>query len=293
VRGLGAGLRTAAANARLLGWLLAANLVVAGLAVLPLLAPLEASLAHHEASHEMIARLDMPWWVDVTTSHAESFARTMDLISVSAFLSALLGCFFAGGLLQAYEDTLEGRAMDRFMTSCRRWFARFTWLFALSLPLYWLVHRMVNTHLALGLEEYLEGVTDERVALLVLWGRSALFLVLFDLVTLTADYARVHAVVTAQRSMLSSLGAGMRFVLRHPFRVWSLEAGTLVLQAGALALYLPLDRALGRATIPGLAAATVTAEAFLLLRLYLRESSRAGQVSVYRAVNVSGVGRVS
>jgi len=288
VRGLGAGLRTAAANARLLWWLLAANLVVAIFAVLPLLAPFEATLSHHEAAREMTDRLDMPWWVDVTTSHAESFARTMDLVSVSAFLSAILGCFFAGGLLQAYEDTLQRRAMDRFMTSCRRWFARFVWLFALSLPLYWLVHRMVNTHLALALEDYLEGVRDERVALLILWGRSALFLVLFDLVTLMADYARVHAVVSAQRSMTASLGAGMRFVLRHPLRVWSLEAGTLVLQAGALALYLPVGRALSRGSIPGLAVAFVAAEAFLLVRLFLRESSRAGQVSVYRAAAVTG-----
>ncbi len=285
---LGAGLRTVAANARLLWWLLCANLIVAALAVLPLLTPIEATLSHHEAAREMTHRLDMPWWVDVTTAHAESFSRTLDLVSVSAFLSALLSCFFAGGLLQAYEDTLERRAMDRFMVACRRWFVRFVWLFALSLPLYWLVHRMINTHLALFVDDAMESVRDERVGVLITWARAALFLVLFDLVTLFGDYARVHAVVSAQRSMLASLSAGMRFVLRHPLRVGSLEVGTIVLQAGALALYLPVDRLLGRESAAGLAAAFVASEAFVLLRLYLRESSRAGQMSVYRAARVTG-----
>ena len=137
--GIGAllsGISVAARNAQLLWWLLAANLLVAVIAVAPMLEPLEKTLSHHEAAEEMTRRFDMSWWVDVTTSHASAVSRTLDVIGVAAFLSAILGCFFAGGLLQTYHDTLGRLPMDRFMTSCRRWFPRFVWLFVLSLPLY-------------------------------------------------------------------------------------------------------------------------------------------------------------
>lgn len=277
-----AGLRAAGRNARLLWWLLASNLALALMAVGPLIGPFEESLAHHEAAGEMTRRLDMSWWVDLTTSRAESFARALDAVSAAAFLSALLGCFFAGGLIQAYHDTLGALPMDRFMTSCRRWFGRFVWLFLLCLPLYWLVHQAVNEHVAAMVEGLHEEVEDERLGLAIGLGRTLLFLLLFDLVTLAADYARVHAVVAADRSMLRSLAAGFRFVLRNPGRVWPLELSVVLMQAVALVLYLPVDRLIDRGSAPGLAAGLLAGQSYLLLRLFLRETSRAGQVALYR-----------
>lgn len=279
---LRAGLKAAAGNARLLWWLLAANLALAFLAAAPLMGPFEESLAHHEAAAELTRRFDMSWWVDLTTSRAESFSRALDALGAAAFLSAILGCFFSGGLLQAYHDTMGELPMDRFMTSCRRWFARFLWLFALSLPLYWLVHRLINTHLALAIDSALEHVRREETGLLINLGRAALFLILFDLVTLMADYARVHAIVKAERSMLASLSSGMRFVLRHPLRVGFLELAALGAQVLALGLYLPLDRLLTRESAAGLAVGLIATESFLLLRLFLRETARAAQVALYR-----------
>ena len=282
-RALSTGLAVAARNARLLGWLLAANLLLAVVAIFPLLKPFETTLEWHPAPEQMAARFDMAWWVDVTTAHAASFARTIEMAGALSFLAALSGCFFAGGLLQAYVDTLEGRRMDRFLTCCRRWAPRFILLFALTLPLYWIVHRLVNTRLELALRDLLENVADERMGLLLRFIKIGLFLVLFDAVTLAADYARVHAIVTPERSMLASLRAGVLFLLRHPLRAGSLELLGLLLQTGALLLYLPLDGLLSRASPAGLIAGVLAGQVFLLARLFLRESTRAGQVALYRA----------
>lgn len=276
------GLAVAARNARLVWWLLGANLVLSAAAVLPLLGPLERSLSRHPASDQMAARLDMPWWVDVTTSQARAFEATLDLVGLAAFLSVLSGCFFAGGMLQAFQDTYEKQPIDRFMTACRLWFPRFLRLFLLSLPLLWLVHRMVNTHLADALDDALEQVEDERWGLALQWGRALLFLILFDLTVLVADYARVHAVVSGARSMLDSLGVALRFVLAHPLRIGSLELSSIGLQAAALAIYIPLDRLLTRDSAAGLVIGLIAGQSFVLLRLFLREASRAGQMAIYR-----------
>lgn len=280
---LSTGLAVAARNARLLPWLLAANLVLAVAAVFPLLKPFEATLEWHPAPVEMAQRFDMAWWVDVTTAHAASFARTIEMAGALSFLAALSGCFFAGGLLQAYVDTLEGRRMDRFLTCCRRWAPRFVLLFVLTLPLYWIVHRLVNTRLELALRDLLENVADERMGLLLRLLKIGLFLALFDAVTLAGDYARTHAVVTAQRSMLMSLRAGVFFLLRHPLRAASLELLALLLQTAALLLYLPLDGLLSRASPASLVAGVLAGQVFLLARLFLREATRAGQIALYRS----------
>lgn len=282
VRALGAGLRAAGRNSRLVGWLLLANIALAVVAVYPLMEPLDETLSHHPAASEMARRLDMPWWVDVTSARAEAFARSLDLIGLSAFLAALMGCFFAGGLLQTYHDTIDRVPVERFTSGCRLWFARFVWLFALTLPLYWLVHRMINTHLYLAVDGVLERVDDERIGLALELSRALVFLVLFDLVTLVGDYARVHAVTRRDRSMLSSLSAGLRFVVTHPLRVWSLEAGAIALQVVALTAFLPIDAMMLRDTPATLAAGIVATQIYVFIRLLLREGCRAGQIVIYR-----------
>jgi hypothetical protein len=278
------GLSVAARNGRLLGWLLLANLALSFAAVAPMLGPLDEMTASQDDAGRLLTSFDMSWWVDVITARAESVARTFDAISVAAFLSVLTGCFFAGGTLQAYSDTLDGLPMDRFMTCCRKWFLRFVWLLALTLPLYWLVHQMVNTRLAGAMEGWLDAVEDERAGLAWLWGRSLLFLILFDLVTLAGDYARAHAILTSDRSMLAALSSGLRFVLRHPLKVFTLEAGAVLLQAIALALFLPVDALLSRSSTAGLMAGILAGQLFVLARLYLRESARAGHLSLYRMI---------
>ena len=282
--GLREGLSVVARNSRLLGWLLLANLALSLVAVAPMLGPLDELTASQDDAGRLLTAFDMSWWVDVTTARAESIARTFDAISVAAFLSVLTGCFFAGGTLQAYSDTLDGLPMDRFMTSCRKWFFRFAWLLALTLPLYWLVHQMVNTRLAVAMDGWLDGVEDERAGLAWLWGRSLLFLILFDLVTLAGDYARAHAILTSDRSMLAALSSGLRFVLRHPLKVFTLETGAVVLQAIALALFVPVDALLARSSVAGLVAGILAGQLFVLARLYLRESARAGHLSLYRTI---------
>jgi hypothetical protein len=141
----------------------------------------------------------------------------------------------------------------------------------------------VNTRLELALRDLLENVADERMGLLLRLIKIGLFLALFDAVTLAGDYARAHAVVTPQRSMLVSLRAGVLFLLRHPLRAGGLELLALLLQTAALFLYLPLDTLLSRASPAGLIAGVLAGQVFLLARLFLREATRAGQVALYRS----------
>ncbi len=276
------GLSIAARNARILGWMLLANLALSAAAVAPMLRPMDDTTARQADAGRLLSAFDMSWWVDLTTSRAEAVAATLASISAAAFLSVLAGCWFAGGALQAYSDTLDGLPMDRFMTSCRRWFGRFVWLLALTLPLYWLVHRMVNTWLGSAMNGWLDAVEDERTGLAMMWGRSLLFLILFDLVTLAGDYARAHAILTADRSMLAALAAGLRFVLAHPVRVLLLESQVFLMQAAALVLFLPVDALLARGSPAGVIAGFLAGQLFVVARLYLRESARAGHLSLYR-----------
>src|SRR5262249_28286387 len=128
------------------------------------------------------------------------------------------------------------------------------------------------------------GVADERVGLMLNLGRALLFLLLFDAVTLAADYARVHAIVRADRSMLASLASGMRFVILHPWRAGRMEAAAILFQLGALMVFMPVSELLqrGGGTVWGIALALGAGQGFLLLRLFLRESARAAQVAAYR-----------
>ncbi len=255
-----------------LGWrrVVAAPTVLVGVWLLMLLGALPAAwtmgtvIAQHVGSSleagQIIAAPNEAWWGEflarargaALTLQPDIIGAAAPLSNLSRFLDApgvprslvatvalslLVWLFLSGGIIDRYA---RGRRLGSraFFGACGVFFFRFLRLGVLVGIGYWLLAGPYHSLLFTVAYPWLTRETSvERVAFA--W-RIALYLAWLApvvLLNLTADYAKVRAVIEDRHSMLAALVAGWRFVRRHWGHVVSLYlANTLVLFV-ALAVY--------------------------------------------------------
>jgi hypothetical protein len=304
------GLRAAWACRRLLILILAANLLLAAGVLYPLLAPMDDSLSRHPEAGRIGRQLDAKWWGDWTRSAAVPVRGSVGLLSLASLVMVLAGTFFAGGLLEAlrfgprkplrfeplpdpwYEgQTPEWRASEpgpasvrEFLRSSARHFPRFLVLLLLSMPLYWVVQRILNHHAVIALDALLEGVEDERLGMLLTFLRAGLFVCAFHAVTVFFEYARVHEVLKPGAPLLALFATPARLLVRRPAAVLGIEAGAFLLHLAAMGAFIPVDRLLGRGPVIAVTAGFLATQIFLLARIWIRAGAQAAQIRLARAL---------
>jgi hypothetical protein len=146
----------------------------------------------------------------------------------------VLWSFLSGGVLDRYARQRATRAHG-FFAACGAFFWRFARLGIVALLVYYILFAYVHPWLFEDLySKITRDMTVERSAFGV---RAALYVVFVLLLVgwnIIFDYARVRMVVEDRRSALAAIGAGARFVRRHPgaFGVYGLcSAAYLVLVA--------------------------------------------------------------
>jgi hypothetical protein len=256
-----------------LGWrrVFAAPTLLLGIWLLTLLAALPAAwtvgtaITEHLGSSVEAGRIaaapDEGWWGEFL-ARARGAALTLqpDIIGAAAPLSnlsrfldapgvprALLATvalslmawlFLAGGVIDRYA---RGRRLGSraFFGACGVFFFRFLRLGILVGIGYWLLAGPYHSLLFTVVYPRLTRETSvERVAFV--W-RIALYLAWLApvvLLNLTADYAKVRAVIEDRHSMIAALVAGWRFVRRHWGHVVSLYLANALVLAAALAVYI-------------------------------------------------------
>jgi hypothetical protein len=284
-----------------LGWrrVLSAPTLLGGVWLVTLLSALPAAwtvgtaISDHVGSSLMAQRIvaapDEGWWGEFL-AHAEGVALTVqpEIIGAAAplsnfstflderrvplalvatvLLSMLAWLFLSGGIIDRYA---RGRRLGSraFFGACGVFFFRFLRLSALVGLGYGLLVGPYHSLLFSSAYPWLTRETAvERVAFI--W-RIALYLAWLApllLLNLTADYAKVRAVVEDRHSMLAAIVAGWRFVRRHWGHVVTLYLANALVLAVALSIYMLVAPG-GRGGDWRLLAVLVIGQAWILSRV--------------------------
>ncbi|HXI03772.1 MAG TPA: hypothetical protein VNI57_11415 [Candidatus Saccharimonadales bacterium] len=298
------GLEAAWRCRRLLLFVLAANLLLAALVLYPMLGPMDQTLSRSPDAAQIGRQLDPGWWFDLKHSRAFLVLRTVDTIGMASFIMVFIGTFFAGGLLEALRhgrnrpiafepmpDPAYGGSIPKwrsaspgpetiqvFLKESARRFPRFLVLLLISLPLYALAQMAFNEWGAAAGRWLLERVQDERIALVVDFVRSALFVTAFHAVTVIFEYARAGEVLRPGTTLLPLLGLPFRLLRRRPAAFLAIELGAVTLQAAAMLAFIPVDRLLGRWPIVAATAGFAAMQIFMFVRLLIRSGAQASQL---------------
>ncbi|MGH9350069.1 MAG: hypothetical protein ACRD26_22675 [Vicinamibacterales bacterium] len=296
--------RTVSAPAVLLGVMLVTMAMALPLA-LTLRGMLEGHLGTSLAAHDAAEGVNHDWWQEFQAQAAGlgttftpsviGFAAVLDNISsvldaereiapVTGALGAylLVWTFLSGGIVDRFARRRPTRAHGFFAAS-GVFFFRFLRLAVAAGLVYWFLFGVVHGWLFDDLyRDVTREVNVERAAFA--W-RAALYLVfgaLLVLANVLFDYARIRAVVEDRRSMIVTLLASARFVVRHPRLVFGLYALNALAFLALLALWAVLAPGAGRAGL-SMWLGIGLAQAYLAARLFLKLHFIASQTALFQA----------
>lgn len=136
--------------------------------------------------------------------------------AVAVYLAAWI--FLSGGIIDRLARARPLGAAA-FMALAGGYFFRLLRLAAIAAGAYWLLFRAVHPFLFETVFDRLtRDLASESEALGMLGALYAVFALLLGLVSLIVDFTRVRLVVEDRRSVLSAIGAGLRFVRRRFWR---------------------------------------------------------------------------
>jgi hypothetical protein len=225
---------------------------------------IEGQLGYSQMAAAVAAGVVPRWWLEFA-SQATGVAATLtpQVIGFAAVLANLSGVadgrgvpnpllapvagyllawiFLAGGILDRYA---RGRRLGShaFFGACGRFFVRFLRLTVVTGLGYALVGAFWWVLLARLFPWLTRDLTSERVAFAWLLALYGLGLIPLVLVNVTADYARIRAVVEDRRSVIGAVIAAVRFIARHPVQVaalYALNTGAFVLVVASYAVVAP------------------------------------------------------
>jgi hypothetical protein len=129
-----------------------------------------------------------------------------------------LWVFLSGGAIDRLARARPlGPAM--FIALSGRYFFRLLRLSVIAAAVYWLLFRTAHPFLfGTVFDWWTRDEASESHALAVLAGLYAAFAILLGLVSFIVDFTRVRLIVEDRRSVVSAVGAGLRFVRRRFWR---------------------------------------------------------------------------
>jgi hypothetical protein len=206
------------------------------------------------------------------------------LVVVAGWL--LLWTFLSGGILDRYARNRPTRAAG-FFGACGDWFGRMLRLDIIAGLAYLILFVWVHPLLFDRLYGWItRGMAVERTAFI--W-RLALYLLFGALalaIHISADLARMRAVVEDRRSIIGSFIAGWRFLRERPLTVLGLYgciAAALVVWLAIYALIAPGARVQGG----WIWIALIGGQLYIIGRLWLKLQTQASLVALYQ----TGFGR--
>lgn len=227
-------------------WMLAAaaTLLLSAAVAWPWHGAMKDALGHGYAPGEQLATLDANFRQDHRTLLAQLGATTGAAGGWAALLAILANVFFAGGWLQVFLERTEGHSMQRFFLGGSRYFFRFLRVLVLTLLVLgvadWALYGWPWEHFVLErfygvVEGNLETLGDEQTALHLVWGREALYLLIFALTLCWATYTRTRLALHETRSALVAGLSTFFTLLTHPIR--TLRPMLLLTLVDALGLF--------------------------------------------------------
>lgn len=190
----------------------------------------------------------------------------------------MLWLFLTGGIL---DRLARGRAVRAagFFAACGAYFGRMLRLFVVMGATYWAIFKWAHPFLLTRVyDHYTRDMTSERDGMIVRVVLYLLFGLLLFVANLIFDYAKVRLVVEDRRSVISALGASMRFLRRRPFRAF----GLYMLNGVAFLMVLRLWLEAAPEAWQSVGWAFLITQIYLLVRIWLRLAFVASEVVFFQ-----------
>jgi hypothetical protein len=290
-RSLLTGISIATRSWKMILLLLAANLLLSLPVAVPVFLLIVQTAGERLAAERMLAdKLDASWVIDLfnhqfpgASIEAAGAEVGMLLLALGA-IHLLLNVMFAGGIIGVY-DSEDGRfGMAKFWASAGSYFWRYFRLMLISLIFYalaYIVYYVVDSSIdrASARAEAFDDVVYRR------WAAMAALALMFAVVNMIFDYAKIGAAVKNSRGMWRETFKAIGFAFRNFFSTFGLY---LIVAIFGLAVFLGLNQsrwAVDQSSGGAVMLAIILSQLAVAARVWNKLTFYAAQLNLYRELN--------
>ena len=277
---LKSGFAQAWASKRMIAVFYLANLFFGLLLMLPLRSISSDFIGNSTMGAKLGGPLDMDFLFEFFKHNRGATPTFFGLALIVPAANWLFTLFLSGG---AFASLAQGESYSAafFWGNAAKYFGRFFRLTLWSLPV--LVVLFCLQYLETGIERLIFG--SDPYQNITYWGgwiRSGLRALSFLLFGMILDYARIHAVLTDEQKMRTSLVQGLRFTFQNFLQTFGLALALLIIGAVALVIYNPIANNLSAPNGMIVFVLFVLQQIYMIFRATLRLTTYASELHLYR-----------
>jgi hypothetical protein len=264
-------------------WLWAGNLLISLALIAPIYAVADADLSHSLGGQRLLESFDVTWLMDGAGKYIDLLPMAAPVVAVTALAFLLISAFLTGGSLAHLAAEDRGRTSAAiFLSDCGRLFLPLLRLVALALVCYGLVLGALSLLLDAVLSLWTGDPLTEWAGLIAGNIKTGLLLLVFSILSMIFDYAKVNMALSDDPRALGSLGAGFGFVRRNFLPAWSLYLLCAVLFGVASLVYLEITRVIPDSAVFLVVVAFILHQIFIAVRCGVRLVFFASQIGFIR-----------
>jgi len=267
------------ANKRMVAVFYLANLCFGLLLLLPLRSILKSFAGNSQMAAKLGGPLDMDFLIEFFKYTDGVVPAFMGLILIVPAANWLFTLLLSGGAFATFAGGEKYNAAF-FWGNSAKYFGRFVRLTLWSLPVFAVLFCL--QYLETGVQRLIFG--SDPYQNLTYWGgwiKIGLRQIGFLLFAMILDYARIHAVLTDERKMRTSLLQGLKFVFGNFLYTFGLALLLLLVGAVALVIYNPIANSLAAPNALIVIMLFVWQQVYMVFRTLLRLTTYASQLDLY------------
>ncbi|MGH7451986.1 MAG: hypothetical protein ACRENG_11600 [bacterium] len=268
------------ANKRMVAVFYLANLCFGLLLMLPLRSILKSFIDNSQMGAKLGGPLDMDFLIEFFKHPEGAVPAFMGLLLVVPAANWLFTLFLSGGAFAVFAGGEKYNAAF-FWGNSAKYFGRFVRLTLWSLPIFAVLFCL--QFLETGVQRLIFG--SDPYQNITYWGgwiKIGLRQIGFLLFAMILDYARIHAVLTDERKMRTSLLQGLKFVFGNFLYTFSLALLLLIVGGIALVIYNPIADSLSAPNALIVIMLFAWQQIYMVFRTLLRLTTYASQLDLYR-----------
>ena len=207
------GLRLARRSLSAVWILFASNLLLAGIAALPIYHGMLEFTSHSFMGRQLLTGFSVDWFTDFTFNNGGAIEHYAQFIMVLGMIALPVNAILAGGVLARFQRRQERFRLGAFFRDCGRYAWRMLWLMIIALLGYWVVFRFVSSGLGKLADQATLYWMNDRSAYAVHLAVGILVLLALAFVNLVVDFAQVRIVFGEGSGFLEAFLASLGFCI--------------------------------------------------------------------------------
>jgi hypothetical protein len=258
------------------------NLLFAWMMVMPIYYLINNHVSRSLIGDQLLKGLDYLWLGDAFHKFQTTASIIPALIIFPLLLYLLFHIFLNGGIIGRLKDMEAKVILADFFKDCGAYFGRFFRLFLISIPGYLLLVGIPFGILSAILGIFTDNAASEWPGIITSNLRYIIFILLFSMVNMIFDYAKIRLVMTDSRKVIKETWFTFKFLFKRLFfKAWRLYLMVGLLFVICTIIYLEISNLLPSHTMFLILIVFIWQQIYMMVRMWIKLTFFSAQMEFY------------